>query len=87
MYSRLLPQYWLGLIVLTHAAFLGNHTASQLKVKRFVTMIGLGLICTGTGKKQMIGAEARSFWVDLDTNALLNLCQRWNKTMRLHLWS
>lgn len=53
MFPRLTPplskQYWLGLIVLTHAAFLGNHTASQLKVKRIVTMLGLALICTGTG--------------------------------------
>ena len=41
--------YWLGLIVLTHAAFLGNADGSQVKIKRVVTYIGLALICTGTG--------------------------------------
>ncbi|CAB9522572.1 family 15 member [Seminavis robusta] len=41
--------YWLGLIVLTHAAFLSNHTVAQLRVKRIVTVCGLALICTGTG--------------------------------------
>jgi dipeptide/tripeptide permease len=41
--------YVFGLIVLTHAAFLNNHTAAQLTVKRVVTIIGLALICTGTG--------------------------------------
>ena len=41
--------YWMGLIILTHSAFLGNASDSQVKIKRGVTYIGLALICTGTG--------------------------------------
>ena len=41
--------YWIGMIILTHSAFLGNASDSQLKIKRIATYIGLALICTGTG--------------------------------------
>lgn len=41
--------YWIGLIVLTYAAFFSNTTAEQLETKRVITMIGLALICAGTG--------------------------------------
>jgi dipeptide/tripeptide permease len=41
--------YWVGLIVLTHAAFLTHETVQELNIKRIVTLVGLALICTGTG--------------------------------------
>jgi len=41
--------YWLGLIILTHAAYLSNSDHSQIQLKRAITYIGLTFICTGTG--------------------------------------